>query len=169
MSIQRAALTDAREVATVHVAAWQAAYRDLLPSAYLSDLSIDERKAIWERVLEEARSEVYVVRAADGILGFVSFGPARGRRPQTNTGEIQALYVLPDYWSTGLGLALCQRALQRLADAGFSRVELWVLAANERGIRFYERLGFRRVEDSETMIEIGDQAYAEVRYERDVP
>lgn len=169
MAIQRALVADAADIATVHVATWQAAYRGLLPEDYLDALSVDSSAALWTRVLEQGPSEVYLVRVDGSVVGFVSYGPARRRGAAVGTGEIQALYVLPEYWSTGLGLVLCQRALLRLAESGFVRVELQVLAGNERGIRFYRRVGFEPCEGSETMIEIGDRAYAEVRYEKVVP
>jgi len=169
MTIQRALVADAPEIAAVHVATWQAAYRGLLPENWLDKLSVDDRAAMWTRVLEEGQTEVYVMRVDGSLVGFVAYGPARRPDAAAGTGEIHALYVLPEYWSTGLGLALCHGALRRLAELGFSRVELEVLAGNDRGIRFYERMGFARSEAAETMIDIGDRAYAEVRYERVVP
>ena len=54
---------------------------------------------------------------------------------------------------------------QGLADLGYSRATLWVLAANARAIRFYERAGFTLDANSETIIDIGGQSFPEVRYE----
>ena len=55
-------------------------------------------------------------------------------------GEIFALYILSEYYGTGLGRRLMEAGLERLRD--YPRVCLWVLKENARAIRFYEKCGF---------------------------
>ena len=50
-----------------------------------------------------------------------------------------ALYVTPDWWSTGTGRSLMSRAVAALTDAAYERAVLWVLEANARARRFYEK------------------------------
>ena len=57
-------------------------------------------------------------------------------------GEIRTLYVDPDHWSGGVGSALLEAAVGHLRAHGGTPVHLWVIAANERARRFYERFGF---------------------------
>jgi RimJ/RimL family protein N-acetyltransferase len=45
------------------------------------------------------------------------------------------------------------------------RAVVWVLAANERAIRFYERAGFTLSSTPETVVEIGGEKLPAVRYE----
>ena len=58
----------------------------------------------------------------------------------TNAGEIFALYVLSEYYGTGVGLRLMQAGLKELST--YPEVYLWVLKDNKRAIRFYEKCGF---------------------------
>lgn len=79
-------------------------------------------------------------------------------------GEVYALYVTPAWWSTGTGRSLMERALAALEADGYQRAVLWVLAANNRARRFYERAGFTT--DGESNILAGLGGVLEVRYAR---
>ena len=80
-------------------------------------------------------------------------------------GEVYAIYVASSHWSTGVGWSLWQAALVRLRELSFTRVIVWVLAANERAIRFYEQIGFSQSEGFETSVEIGGEKLPELRYD----
>ena len=54
-------------------------------------------------------------------------------------GELCALYVDPDHWGRGIGVALVSAARARLFDLGFREAILWVLEGNVRAERFYRR------------------------------
>ena len=89
------------------------------------------------------------------IVGYASYGPERDvdgtpgpfpagpGSPQACIAELYALYVAPDWWSTGTGRALMDRVLAEVRAEGYPRIVLWVLAENARARRFYERCGFR--------------------------
>lgn len=49
MIVRPATVDDARGVAEVHVASWQAAYAGLIDQATLDALSVDAREAMWAR------------------------------------------------------------------------------------------------------------------------
>ena len=56
---------------------------------------------------------------------------------------LDALYVVPAFWGTGIGPQLHDFVLDGLRERGSSRCHLWVLEGNERARRFYERRGWR--------------------------
>ena len=150
-TIREATLDDARGIAEVHVAGWRWAYEGLLPVEYLEQLSADEREAVWRDGLAMARTGLrcLVATDGDGAIGFVSFGrPAEdpsvpvGDHPRADAGEVYAIYLLPEVAGTGLGRALFTRAVEALRAEGYRQAFLWVLAANERSRRFYEKAGW---------------------------
>jgi GNAT superfamily N-acetyltransferase len=47
------------------------------------------------------------------------------------------LYVDPDYWSRGMGMALVSAARDRLVGLSFAKALLWVLMGNVRADHFY--------------------------------
>jgi GNAT superfamily N-acetyltransferase len=53
-----------------------------------------------------------------------------------------ALYVDPGSWGAGYGAALDAAVREDLGEHGFPDATLWVLEANERARRFYEREGW---------------------------
>lgn len=65
---------------------------------------------------------------------------------ESSTGESQSwifdLSVVPDAWSQGIGEALMQCAEEFARERGFRYIGLGVTTANERAVRFYERLGY---------------------------
>jgi len=58
-------------------------------------------------------------------------------------GWLEAMYVRPGAWGTGLADRLHAAAVEELRRRGGDRARLWVLAGNERARRFYERHGWR--------------------------
>ena len=140
-------MQDVPEIAGVHVQSWQAAYRGLLPQAYLDGLDPAQRIGQWEQSLSapDGSDRGTLVVDADGRLsGFVSYGPARDDDADSGrAGEIYAIYLIPAAWDGGIGRQLMAAALDRLGEAGFDQVILWVLDSNARARRFYEAGGWR--------------------------
>ena len=80
--------------------------------------------------------------AEDGgeIVGWASrFLPARDEDLGPAVGELAAIYVLPSHWGGGLGHALFEVVVADLRAHGATEISLWVVEANDRARRFYER------------------------------
>ncbi|MFF9909847.1 GNAT family N-acetyltransferase [Streptomyces sp. NPDC013457] len=146
MSIRAALPADAAAIAAAHVRSWQAAYRDLLPHPYLDGLDVAERAAVWSaRLAAPAPAPVLVATEAGGrVVGFCCFRAwPDDDLDAATTGEIAALYALPEVWGSGVGRGLLAASEEALAADGFREAALWVLAGNARGRRFYEAAGWR--------------------------
>lgn len=142
LRIRRARPEDARAVAEVHVGSWRHAYRGMLPDAYLDRLSVEDREAMWRHSFGEADGGAFVAEAGRRIVGFASFGPSRDADAGDATGEVPAIYVEPSTIGRGVGRELIEAATGALRDAGYRRATLWVLEANGRARRFYEKAGW---------------------------
>ncbi len=152
MTIRVATVEDAEQIAAVHVQSWQGAYRRLLPDDVLNNLSIERRIKGWQSILADPANIVPVYEDDGRVVGFVSYGRTRDEDlDQNKTGEIYAIYLLPDRWGQGFGAALMKEGLNRLEKQGYQAVSLWVLAGNERAIHFYEQFGFKS--DGTTKVE----------------
>jgi GNAT superfamily N-acetyltransferase len=131
MEIRPAAPADALAVARVHVRAWQTAYRELLPSAYLDSLRPEDRAARYTFGRSDGpRTTVAVLGGA--LVGFATIHGA----------ELCALHVDPDAWRRGVGASLIARARADLAAAGIAEAQLWVLDGNTRAAAFYAHDGW---------------------------
>ena len=136
---------DARDVATVHVRAWQAGYRDVLPDAVLDGLSVEERTRNWREWLRADSDDAFtLVAELDGrLVGFCSAAtPSRDPDAGPRTAEIGALYVEPASWRVGVGRTLLSAALRRLRRGPWDDMTLWVVDENDRARSFYDRAGF---------------------------
>jgi ribosomal protein S18 acetylase RimI-like enzyme len=166
VSLRRATLDDAPGIANVHVKSWQEAYRARLPQAYLESLDVAARQRWWASelaVLPRDRSP-WLAEIDGEVIGFVAAGPSRDETDPPTTGEVQAIYVLPDCWALGVGRNLLAHAERDLAAHGYTEATLWVLADNDRARRFYETAGWRLDEGAIKLDTIGGQEVSEVRY-----
>ena len=142
MNLRAAVPDDAIAVARVHVRAWQAAYRGLMPADYLVGLRAEDRAQRYDFAsVDPAQPKTLVAVEADTILGFATTAPARDQ-DAAGQGELCALYVEPDCWGRGLGRALASAACGDLYRLGFRNAVLWVVAGNTRAQRFYRADGW---------------------------
>jgi len=163
--IRSATPVDARAIATIHVEAWRAAYRGIVPDEYLDSLSIHRRESAWRQNLL-ADTSTWVAQESDAIVGWISVGPSRDTDAGTSAGEIWAVYVAPGCWGKGVGHSLCVQAEQHLRTEGFIAVTLWVLKDNERAVKFYQSNGFVLDIGATKEIERGGKTLSEVRFRK---
>ncbi|MFZ3569062.1 GNAT family N-acetyltransferase [Streptomyces sp. BH097] len=133
-------LGDVDAVSALRVSGWRAAYADLVPRSYLDAMSAEQDAARRRgRFLSPAnRTDNLVATDADTVIGWAALGPL----PEPAAAELHALYVLPERIGSGVGRLLLDAVRSRSTTHGFHRLTLWVLAANTRARRFYERAGF---------------------------
>ena len=138
-------LEDADSVGAVHVRAWLAAYRGVMPDAYLDGLTIADRAARWKQMLSNPprRRGARLGAEVEGrVVGFILVGPMDGDAVST-IGEVYAINVDPDRWGSGIGHVLFDAGVAVLRDERFAESILWVAPANARARRFYEIAGWR--------------------------
>jgi ribosomal protein S18 acetylase RimI-like enzyme len=162
MRIRPATPDDALAIETIRVRGWRTAYRHVFPAADLDALPIDPERWRSRLLVPPPGWSTVVCEDERRVVGFASTGPSRD---EDAFGEVYAIYVDPDAWSTGAGRALMAAAEEALA-AEYSVALLWVLEANPRARGFYERAGWgpdgvRKAEER-----FGVRA-PEVRYRKD--
>ncbi|MFE6840971.1 GNAT family N-acetyltransferase [Streptomyces sp. NPDC057705] len=159
---------DIEAVSTIRVRGWQAAYAGIVPRTYLDAMSVEDdagRRRQW--FSQRGRESKDLVAVGDrGPVGWICFGPCRGRLPGARrVGEVYALYVSPELIGRGIGRILLSEAHARMQDQGFEASALWVLRDNERARRFYERAGYQA--DGTTQDDVYDEiTLSELRYRR---
>jgi ribosomal protein S18 acetylase RimI-like enzyme len=133
---------DADAIGAIHVRAWQAAYRGVMPDEYLDGLRIDDRAAGWRRHLTDLPPDQNVVVIVDSgrVVGFANLGPERD--DSSNDGELYAINLDPDVWDRGLGRALLRHATDALEQLGYPEAVLWVVPQNQRARHLYESEGW---------------------------
>jgi ribosomal protein S18 acetylase RimI-like enzyme len=165
MSIRLATVEDATAIATIHVVAWQIAYKGLVADHILQNMSIERRAERWAERLAKNEDTIYVfVEDNVHVVGFLSIGVTRDQDlAEQPVGEIYAIYLHPDAWDKGYGRKLCEFACKELDYRGFNQATLWVLHNNERAQKFYQKFGFRPDGAEKDLVVDGDNQHV-VRY-----
>ena len=94
-----------------------------------------------------SHSFLLVAESGDRTVGFIS-GELREGSPafhQKTWASVDDVFVEPDYRNLGVGRALLESVKAWAKESGADGISLQVAAANERGRKFYEELGFREV------------------------
>ena len=188
--IRSASTADATQIAAVMRDSWFAAYDGIIAPAIIDRATSPDggarirqsfRLRPWQRMIAAvARGPAPAVgiQNATEIVGYASYGPERDvlgtpwPYPRTQAGrdgqvaELYALYVHPAWWSTGTGRALMDQVLLKVRVAGYRYITLWVLEANARARRFYQRAGFAP-DGARHLLEDLD-GVTEIRYRRAV-
>jgi GNAT superfamily N-acetyltransferase len=140
--IRDALVDDANAMGHLHVRAWQAAYRGVMPDEYLDGLSADDRVEMWRGQISRAdRPPLLVAALADAVVGFAALG---AEQPTTSPscGELYAMNLDPDYWGQGIGRALLHDVNHALIALGYDEAVLWVVPENGRARSLYESDGW---------------------------
>jgi L-amino acid N-acyltransferase YncA len=87
---------------------------------------------------------VLVAEERDAVVGVAAFGWFRdvGKRPGYRFTVEHTIHVGEDHWRSGVGRALMDALIAEARTAGMHTMVAAVDGANERSIRFHERLGF---------------------------
>jgi ribosomal protein S18 acetylase RimI-like enzyme len=166
--VRPAAMRDAKAIADVHVASARAAYVDILPEDQLRALAPSTREAKWREAIEFSEPQVHVAVLSEEVVGFVGFDRSRDPKTPSTTGEIWALYVKPEHWGKGVGVALWDAARDGLEEEGCTLVTVWVPLRNDRALRFYELAGFKREMKTAKTTLLGGTKIEEIRLKRNV-
>lgn len=142
LTVRDATASDAIEVARVHIRAWQAAYRGLMPDEFLDGLREEERASRYSLGSTGSETPETILAVNDGVIrGFASIGPSRDA-DIPDAGELCALYIDPSHWQKGIGSLLMAHGYQRMRARGFDEAILWLLVGNEGAERFYRADGW---------------------------
>ena len=98
-------------------------------------------------VANSGYSFLFVAVAGDQTVGFIS-GELRQGSPTflpKTWASVDDVFVEPEYRNRGMGRALLQSVKAWAQERDADGISLQVAAANSRGRKFYEKLGFREI------------------------
>jgi GNAT superfamily N-acetyltransferase len=164
MRIRTAIVADAKGIASVHVDSERAAYRGILPAIVLDSLSVEKQETAWRERIANGTSNTAVADENGDILGWINFGRSRDNDRSPTTGEVWAMYVSPEKWRRGVGVALWEHSKTSLEEIGCSEVTLWVFELNYPARQFYQKIAFTLDREIQKTVERGSKPLNVVRY-----
>ncbi len=104
-------------------------------------LSVDQEALYLEAVLESSNQLMLIALDKDKIIGLASVGASDNPKLK-HVGEI-GISVLKEYWGYGIGSILLDEMITWAWQTDcLIRLELDVVATNEKAIHLYEKFGF---------------------------
>ncbi|MGJ8454795.1 GNAT family N-acetyltransferase [Pseudothermotoga sp. U03pept] len=100
---------------------------------------IDQRRMI-TLYLGDPRRIFLVAEYFGEIVGMITLYGSNRRRI-VHRGEL-GITVRRDFWGKGIGTSLMHNCLAIAKQKGFKKIQLEVMANNERAIRLYKKFGF---------------------------
>lgn len=168
VTVREATVGDADAIGRVQVETWRAAYTGLMPDEVVAGFDVEERQRMWREGFARERgpgNALFVAETGGTVIGFASVGAWReGDDAVEGVGELFAIYVSSEHWSTGAGRALIECAEASLRGSGFTEARLWVLEGNERARRFYRLAGWEA--DGRKVDTFQGAEVAETRYRK---
>ncbi len=146
-------------IADIHEDAWRTLYSTLLPPAVVEAHAPQRTAGVWLGEVGKSKVLLFVAENRDAdIDGFMRVGPTRLDADASFDREITHFYLRPEVRRQGLGRAMIDSVLHRLAADGVRSVVVRVMdgnpfaqfyasvGADRRGTRDVELYGHRVVE-----------------------
>ena len=111
--------------------------------SYPDEQSVDdEQEACSLEEAERSDNEVELVAVVDGkIVGSAGVAAVGGRRKVLHRARF-GISILKEHWQMGIGRVLVESCIDCARRAGYTQLELEVVAGNERAVSLYRRAGF---------------------------
>lgn len=111
--------------------------------SYPDEQSVDdEQEACSLAETERSDNEVELVAVVDGtIVGSAGVTAVGGRRKVAHRARF-GISILTEHWGMGIGRVLMEASIDCARQAGYTQLELEVVAGNQRAVSLYRRAGF---------------------------
>lgn len=140
---------DLRAALEMKMKAWREAYRSLREEEFFTfhEGQLEQQVAWWEQGLNGG-AQLWIAETAEGqIIGVAGGTPTIAEDSDAAVDiELGILYVLQEYYGTGLGAHLMDTVL------GAREALVWVVEGNDRAMSFYAKHGFISDGTSEELV-----------------
>ncbi|MDR0880134.1 MAG: GNAT family N-acetyltransferase [Clostridioides sp.] len=149
---------DLDAIGNIYADSWKYAYKGIVPQEYLDTLSGSR----WKEFLTNSNGDSIVVIDNGKYIGTAAISESRDE-DMPGWGEINTIYLLPEYFGKGYSKPLFEYAINELLKKGFKDIYLWVFDKNARARGFYEKNGFQKTCDMTSSVII-DEKLLVVKY-----
>lgn len=135
--------------------------------SYPDEQSVDEEQEARSLAeTEHSNNEVELVAVVDGkIVGSAGVSAVRSRRKVAHRARF-GISILKEYWGMGIGRMLTDASIDCARQAGYTQLELEVVADNERAVSLYRRAGFEEYGRNPRGYRSADAGYQELVHMR---
>lgn len=114
---------------------------------HLKPPSAAGRKRLIDDLFRKRRIRLFVATKGKKLVGYALYFYSYSSFVAKPTLYLEDLYVLEDHRKRGVGFALFRRCVDEAISMGCGRMEWAVLTWNEKALKFYEKLGARKLSE----------------------
>lgn len=155
--IRKNELKDQEQMAHIKVDGWRNTYDKIIASRYLKSLNYEQQTQRYIASFEEYKELVLVAVRGNEVLGYSCFDLAD--KSGNFDSELVSLYIKPTEKGKGIGTNLLKETAKELLLHGKNNMIIWCLKENKGAIKFYEKLGGKKVLEKDA--QIGNNVYKE--------
>lgn len=116
-------------------------YKEYVEKTY-GEWNEENQQKLFARFMKENSKNIELIYLKDELVGFYN-----GKNKDNNTFEIGNICVKPEYQNKGIGTAVLKEILFEHKE---QNIKLQVFKINEKAIKLYEKMGFEKVNETET-------------------
>jgi GNAT superfamily N-acetyltransferase len=143
--IRRASAGDGEAMANVSLRVWNISLKDIVSQNFLAKLQFEIQKEKYAGRATDADWLLLVAEVGGKIVGMIG-AKDNDSEPLLYEKQIKAMYVDPAFQGQGIGAALFARIVKELKERNTRTLVLWCMLANTKALRFYEKLGGKKIE-----------------------
>lgn len=145
MTIQEMTSTDLMALQRISMQTFKETFADSNTASDLQ-LYVEQNFSLEKLAAEMANEDSFFYMAMDGnvVIGYLklNIGVAQTELQESDSVEIERIYVLQEYQGQHVGKMLYERALELAKMQGKTSLWLGVWEFNQKAIKFYEKQGF---------------------------
>lgn len=170
ITIEKATLKDAKDLAEVGKKAFVVPHKDVIPSEIMTEyLQNNFTEQTLVREISNKEFEYNLIFVNNVLAGFskVIFNTKNINIAAENVTKMERLYLLEEFYGLGLGNKLFQHNLKLIKENNQKGIWLYVWIKNYRALDFYKKAGFKKIADyyfpiSDKETRINDVLYLEL-------
>lgn len=116
-------------------------YKEYVEKTY-GEWNEENQQKLFARFMKENSKNIELIYLKDELVGFYN-----GKNKDNNTFEIGNICVKPEYQNKGIGTAVLKEILFEHKE---QNIKLQVFKINEKAIKLYEKMGFKKEDETET-------------------
>lgn len=101
-----------------------------------------EQEGEFLKAKTESCNEIEIIAVVDSKVVGTAGIDAVGNKYKTKHRAEFGISIVKDFWGLGIGYALTEACVECAKQAGYTQLELDVVAANSSAISLYEKVGF---------------------------
>ncbi|RYJ14740.1 GNAT family N-acetyltransferase [Halogeometricum borinquense] len=142
VAIRAAAPTDVASIRDVAKRAWKAAHEPIVGTDAMESFLSEYYDAESFQARIDCDETILDVAVEGGtVVGYILTSP---NADDETTFDLSSIYVTPMRWGEGIGQQLLDHVERRVREHGGERIQLGVMAENDRAVRFYEAADYRQ-------------------------